>query len=469
MTPLSFVKNKILLALIIWRVSSAFIVQTFHVPDEYWQSLEVAHKLAFDYGYLTWEWRSAIRSYLYPCMISVLYSVMRILKVDYTFMITMAPRICHALLSAYADYKFYQWTQSKIALLSLCINWYWYYCASRTLINSFETCLTIIALSVYPWRNSSNKNWKFLSIVGFLCFARPTAAIFWLPLCLYHIFRNPKVIFEYIKVGLVTAIISTVIDIICYRAVVFTPFNFVVVNVINGISEQYGRMHVLWYLFSGLPVVVGINSALLVIALYRALGSPKKFPTSFILSLTVLWSLVLYSLISHKEFRFILPILPMNQKQSVDDICEALDDLTIKHLDLLEEKISKTIKLENLLRQGHIDLARARYIRGKESVSLLQIPSIENGMKSLYELETTIDEGDSPVFDISLKTKDGDDGELQNPVNWFGVLVPQSLRAAQKYFQNALYLVVELANIQVQLKKTQDEVDRFTTSKEVQR
>lgn len=38
---------KVLLALIIVRVASVFLVKTFFSPDEYWQSLEVGHKLAF--------------------------------------------------------------------------------------------------------------------------------------------------------------------------------------------------------------------------------------------------------------------------------------------------------------------------------------------------------------------------------------------------------------------------------------
>jgi len=29
------------------RLASVFVVQTYYVPDEYWQSLEVAHKLTF--------------------------------------------------------------------------------------------------------------------------------------------------------------------------------------------------------------------------------------------------------------------------------------------------------------------------------------------------------------------------------------------------------------------------------------
>ena len=37
--------------------------------DETWQSVEIAHKLVFGYGHLTWEWVEGIRSYLHPCFL----------------------------------------------------------------------------------------------------------------------------------------------------------------------------------------------------------------------------------------------------------------------------------------------------------------------------------------------------------------------------------------------------------------
>lgn len=37
----------IFLALLALRILSVFVVKTWYVPDEYWQSLEVGHKLAF--------------------------------------------------------------------------------------------------------------------------------------------------------------------------------------------------------------------------------------------------------------------------------------------------------------------------------------------------------------------------------------------------------------------------------------
>lgn len=65
------------------RLASVFLVQTWFVPDEYWQSLEVAHKLVFGYGSLTWEWTSGIRSYLQPAFIAGVYKVLELLMIDH--------------------------------------------------------------------------------------------------------------------------------------------------------------------------------------------------------------------------------------------------------------------------------------------------------------------------------------------------------------------------------------------------
>lgn len=40
---------KIFLFFLFIRILSVFVVKTWYVPDEYWQSLEVGHKLAFGF------------------------------------------------------------------------------------------------------------------------------------------------------------------------------------------------------------------------------------------------------------------------------------------------------------------------------------------------------------------------------------------------------------------------------------
>lgn len=64
------------------RIASVFLVQTFFVPDEYWQSLEVSHYLVFNYGYLTWEWIKGIRSYIPTLIFAGLYKMLQCIGMD---------------------------------------------------------------------------------------------------------------------------------------------------------------------------------------------------------------------------------------------------------------------------------------------------------------------------------------------------------------------------------------------------
>ena len=307
--------RNVLLFLVSWRLLSVYIVQTSHVPDEYWQSLEVAHRLAFGYGYLTWEWNTKIRSYIYPFLISILYRILALVYLDYTVLLTTLPRIIQALLSGYADYRFYVWTGSKWALFSLCTNWFWYYCASRTLANTLETALTIIALSIYPWPNGRIHGSGYLWIVGFLTAMRPTAAILWTPLCCYHLCTSSNSILDLLKnysvIGACTIFYSVLIDSLCYGTFVITPWEFFKINVLNGVADFYGTQNSLWYLIAGLPVLLGLQAIVFPLAAWAALRKSRIHPQQALMVVVIFWTLGVYSTLAHKEFRFILPLLPI--------------------------------------------------------------------------------------------------------------------------------------------------------------
>ena len=76
----------ILQAVLLVRLINASWLQTFFQPDEYFQSLEVAHHLVFGYGALTWEWVSArpIRSIVYPALNVPVYWALKALRLDDT-------------------------------------------------------------------------------------------------------------------------------------------------------------------------------------------------------------------------------------------------------------------------------------------------------------------------------------------------------------------------------------------------
>lgn len=122
--------------------------------------------------------------------------------------------------------------------------------------------------------------------------------------------------------------------------------------------------------------------------------------------------------------------------------------------------------MENFLREGHIELAKARYIRGKESMGRLQLPTKDEEVTSLFDLETTIsEENEVPHFDISLKKSNDSDQDIQDPIKRFGVLVPQNLRNAQKNFQESLYLATKVANVSAELLGTQNELESLINVK----
>ncbi|CAN8011032.1 unnamed protein product [Ixodes pacificus] len=143
---------------VLFRVGGSFFVRTSFVPDEYWQSLEVAHKFVFGYGYLTWEWKHAIRSSIYPMFISAQYTLLKFLQIDTVFM-TMLPRLVQALLSALGDCwtvelsrRLFGQESSCWTAFSLLCSWFLHYTASRTLTNVAEQVATAGALALYPWR-----------------------------------------------------------------------------------------------------------------------------------------------------------------------------------------------------------------------------------------------------------------------------------------------------------------------------
>lgn len=80
---------RLFLYLFSFRLVCALLLQTYFSPDEYWQSLEVAHSMVFGYGHLTWEWREKIRGILHPLIFAILYKVLKIFSLDYPLVIVI--------------------------------------------------------------------------------------------------------------------------------------------------------------------------------------------------------------------------------------------------------------------------------------------------------------------------------------------------------------------------------------------
>ncbi|XP_020836943.1 GPI alpha-1,2-mannosyltransferase 3 [Phascolarctos cinereus] len=298
------------------RILNCFLVQTSFVPDEYWQSLEVAHHMVFNYGYLTWEWVEGLRGYSYPLIFASIYKILYLFAKDSVQLLIWVPRLAQALLSAVADVKLYslmrQLENQEVAkwvfFCQLC-SWFTWYCCTRTLTNTMETVLTIFALFYYPLEGSKSVNsFMYSSLVALAFIIRPTAVIPWVPLLFIHFWQEQKkldlVLQHFIPVGLVTLGFSLIIDRIFFGQWTFVQLNFLKFNVLKNLGKFYGSHPWHWYVCQGVPVILGPH---LPFFIHGCFLTPRRYR---ILLVAVVWTVLVYSLLSHKEFRFIYPILP---------------------------------------------------------------------------------------------------------------------------------------------------------------
>jgi hypothetical protein len=79
---------RLMILIFLFRAYNAWILSTFYSPDEYWQSLEVAHELVFGYGaQLTWDWAMRIRGSVHVLLFSAVYWILLITGLDKTSLI----------------------------------------------------------------------------------------------------------------------------------------------------------------------------------------------------------------------------------------------------------------------------------------------------------------------------------------------------------------------------------------------
>ncbi|KAI3747923.1 hypothetical protein L6452_10662 [Arctium lappa] len=312
--------KKIFLLCLIFRMTNSLFVQTYFNPDEHWQALEVAHRITFGYGHLTWEWTKGIRSYLHPMIFAVLYKVLSVLHLDTPLFMIKAPRLLQSFLSAFGDLYMFKLSHvlygghvAQWALFSQLTNWFMFYCITRTLSNSLETVLTAVSLYYWPCLRvySSNdppvsRTWALVA-AAIACAIRPTSAIIWVYVGLMELYASCnklKFIFlEVVPIGSIVLGLTFLLDRSMYGSWVLVPLNFLKFNFLSSGGDYYGTHPWHWYFTQGFTVMIFTFLPFMVVGITQS----KHWKLSGL----ILWVLGLYSVLGHKEFRFVLPVLPI--------------------------------------------------------------------------------------------------------------------------------------------------------------
>ncbi|XP_062326533.1 GPI mannosyltransferase 3 [Osmerus eperlanus] len=340
-----------------FRLINCFLVQTSFVPDEYWQSLEVSHRMVYNYGYLTWEWKEGLRGFSYPLIFAVIYKILHFTNCDSVQLLVWAPRVLQALLAALGDIKLYSLIRTlepsdtaRWTLFCQLSSWFTWYCCTRTLTNTMETTLTALALCYYPLPGTkTHSSTKYLTLVAMAVIVRPTALIVWLPLLMQHFWReNNKlrlVTHHCLPIGALTLGVSTLIDCMFYGKTTLVQYNFLKFNILHNVAEFYGSHPWHWYLSQGFVAVIGPHLPLF---LHGCMLAPKKYR---ILLVTVIWTVAVYSLLAHKEFRFIYPVVPL---------CMVFCGISLASLKAWRKKVACVLLVSNLVPALYTGLVHQR-------------------------------------------------------------------------------------------------------------
>ncbi|KAI0309180.1 glycosyltransferase family 22 protein [Amylostereum chailletii] len=307
------------------RVLLALATRTFFQPDEFFQSLEPAHRIVFGYGNLTWEWLAPnpIRSIVYPALNLPVYWALKTLGLDGTELLILAPKVLHGALAAGTDIWIREVARGVLGeryvstayFLSL-TSFFHGLSLSRSLSNSLETTLTTIALSHFPWdpaRALSRSHLRRMLIFAALaCSVRTTNAVLWIylvPVLLWRLRAHRRhlvaVILDASFIGLCALLSLFALDTAYYGTPTLTPLAFLLTNA-SPVSLFYGTSPWHYYLTQALPLLCGPALPFVL----HGISKPQSARSRTALGL-VLWTTCVYSLAGHKEWRFLRPLLPL--------------------------------------------------------------------------------------------------------------------------------------------------------------
>ncbi len=167
-----------------------------------------------------------------------------------------------------------------------------------------------------------------MSFASIAVLLRPTSLLIWLPLGLRSLWfmktnvEKGLLMARVVVIGAIALLVWLLVDQWFYGEVTFVLWNFISFNVIHGLDKLYGSHPWHWYLTQGSIVVFGTSIPFAMVGMYQILckqinGGEFNFERMTLKTRT--WSMVFVifffifalSSTSHKEFRFILPLLPI--------------------------------------------------------------------------------------------------------------------------------------------------------------
>lgn len=296
---------------LIIRIFIAIYSDYINQADEIFQYLEQSHRLVFDFGYIPWEFRYQVRSWLIPYLISPILASTKFIGVDTPNFYVPLVKIFFSIISISLVFSVYKITESffskRIAYLSALFITCWYeliYFSSKA---TPEVLSTYFILGAWGILSSSRTNLKIilaalvLSISIIIRIQYFPVVIF---IIIFYFFRfNLKQKKLFILTTIVSLILGGLIDYVSWGTYYISIYNQIMFFFTID-SALFKNEPPLYYLYS----ILFLSSYIFVLGFLISFSNLKKTWFFILLSLFVI---VPHSLISTKEHRFIFFAIPI--------------------------------------------------------------------------------------------------------------------------------------------------------------
>ncbi len=305
-------------ALLVFLITAYFSVGFYH-PDEHFQILEFAqYKLGnIDASILPWEFHEKMRSSLQPWIAYSIIKTVRFFHIINPFVITGILRSLSALFLWFVISKLdsliiknyfphHKW--SNLFYLSSFFIWFVPYLSVRFSSENYAQGVLLLALIFFMKNKNGLRNLLGMGIfLGLSVLFRYQMGI--VALCIFSwiimIEKIPfsKLIYSFLAFILVL-IIGVFLDYLFYNEVVFTAFNYLKQNLIEGKATNFGTAS--WWFYLVKFLIVAIPPVSIVLLTFFFVGLIKL--RNDFLTWVILPFIIVHFLIGHKEMRFFFPI-----------------------------------------------------------------------------------------------------------------------------------------------------------------
>ncbi|GAA5825897.1 hypothetical protein JCM11251_000044 [Rhodosporidiobolus azoricus] len=298
---------------------------------EGWASWEVLDRLVKEGGF------GGIRSPLSVLPTAGVYSGLKQLNWVNPQTLFLAPRLVQALFAASTDLALFLLARrvlgsryTSAALFASLTSFFHFYTLSRTFSNSTEATLTTWALVLWLWPSSPSSasmpsKKRFIAALALAATAtlmRPSNAVIWTALGAQLLWRRRswrarrQVIGSALLVGLLASLLSLILDSLFYSTPTFTPLRFLHFNLVQRVSHFYGTSSAAYYLVQGVPLLLLTQLPFFMDGFRRSFlsrvnGSVTNPGALRELRWTLAATTTVYSMLDHKEWRFLHPLLPV--------------------------------------------------------------------------------------------------------------------------------------------------------------